>query len=776
MKKRIFLLGAGLALAALSLLAFPVFAKYRAGETRPLPLSVVIRKAEIPEGRDYVYDGLDHGIAFDDALLTAEGVTEESEAGTYVVTFSLKDPVTSCFTDGTREDKTVTLRIAKRPVLITSGDALKAWDGAPLTEGSYVVSPGRLPEGRFENVPEGAETLENAFADGEGVGSIRITGSQTDAGSSENLIGGAEIVRADGTDVTQNYDISYVYGRLTVEPVPIDLPEDAAYKWNGETREIGFGAIAEMLSVAEAAGVTVLDADGNDVTSTVTTGTYFDGTGTFRLFGTGAWNQKWSFRMSLKPDGNHYWSEPLHGEVTDLRTVTLEILPELGNARDIIIAASTRSMVDGFSASGLAGLLRAPIVAVTGGAPSISAEELSGIARLASPEGTRLWIMGGPGSVTPEVEAELNARIGDPELHITSVNRLTGLDRYDTAWHIFEAGHGSGKLTEAGWNESGTVIILPGTNVEPTLSIMTYAYAARIPVLLCKNGVLQRYRKDMDMDGTAEEIISAADMLRSAGFKNAILVGPSAGSSSTYISEACEEQLRLAVPDVRIMRIAGSTIGAVTNAICAFMESSSPADVGDSNVLTSGRYSYVAPEAVPRMTDSGRVVSIAEYADIFREIDVLGNAHLFVRTSAQFPYRYSLRLTNGEKDGEPVLMGWTADSSITEVLFGNANGSQLQSYTPDTPEGLRFIGFGAPWLSGHFSYAGGVLSMTLRDSYLSAITGSTRSAVLYALFVEEGKDASNRKNYLRYKGVSSGGSYSKILVDASDCRLAVPRE
>ena len=61
MKKRIFLGVAGLLAVLMSILAIPVFAKYRTGGTRPLPLSVTIRRAEIPEGADYVYDGSSHG-------------------------------------------------------------------------------------------------------------------------------------------------------------------------------------------------------------------------------------------------------------------------------------------------------------------------------------------------------------------------------------------------------------------------------------------------------------------------------------------------------------------------------------------------------------------------------------------------------------------------------------------------------------------------------------------------------------------------------------------
>ncbi|MBP5294237.1 MAG: cell wall-binding repeat-containing protein, partial [Lachnospiraceae bacterium] len=685
------------------------------------------------------------------------------------------DPVTECWEDGTRTDKTVRFRVVPRPIVLTSGSALKAWDGTALREDSYQLSPGKLPEGSFVNVPEGLETMPDALSEGDEIGSVSVTGFRIDAGMSENLIEDARILR--GTeDVTRNYDISYVYGELTVEPVPIDLPEDAVYKWNGSEREISFRAIHDALSEAAMAGITVLDANENDITASVPDVTYFDGSESFRLFGTGAWNQHWSYRMSLKPDRNHYWSEALHGQVNDERTVTLQILPELGNAKDLIIAASGRSMVDGFSASGLAGLLNAPIVSVARGPEELSEEEIQKIARLVSPEGARVWIMGGSAAVSAGIENELRSMIGGPRLNLISVQRITGKERYSTAWHIFESGHGNTKITEHTWNPSGTVIILPGDNVEPALSIMTYAYAAKIPVLLAKEGILPDYYKDLDGDGVSETLVSATSMLQTASFSQAILIGPEEGTGRTYISAECEEQLKSANPSVRIMRINGTTIGTMSNAIISWMESSSSGTVQNPDVYRSGRYSYVAPDAVPPMKDSGRVVLISDYESIFHEIDVLGNAHLYVRTSAQMPYRYTLTLTNGGTDDGPVLQGWFPDDSITEVYFGGGEPSPLGSYRPEAPEGYVLCGFGAPVTYTQYSYADGILRMTLKDSYLSAFNGTTRQALLYAIYVEEGKDPSDRRNYRRYKENTGGGTAGLALSDASDCRIIVALE
>ena len=762
-------------MSAASLFLGTVYAKYRAMNTVPLPVSVPVLRVPVPEGEDYVYDGSAHGIRYQEEGAAHEGTVLEQNAGTYTAVFTLQDPVTSCWEDGTRETKTVTFRIIPRPVVLQSESAQKAWDGAPLTEEAYELLPGTLPAGIYGNVPEGADHFEQALADGDTLSEVLVSGEQTDAGNSPNTIGNARITGPDGRDVTGNYDISYVPGILTVDPVPIDLPEDAVYKWNGEERSVSYAAIADALRLQEPAGFSVYDANGNFITDAVTEPDYLD-TDEHKLYGTGAWNQDWTFRMTLAPDRNHYWSVPLQGEVTDERTVSLQILPELGNAKDIIIAADDRSMVDGFSASGFAGLLGAPIISAPRGASSLTEAEISKIARLASPEGTRIWLMGGTGAVSSGVETELRSKIGDPELHITAVQRITGKERYSTAWHIFEAGHGETQLTENGWNESGNVIILPGANVEPTLSIMTYAYASRTPVLLAKNGILQEYQKDTDGDGVYETRISAAEMLSRASFRKAIIIGPSEGSGNTFVSGECEAQLRAAVPDVQIMRISGSTIGAVSNAIAAWLESTSPGDLKDPNVYHNGDYSYVAPDVLPVMKDSGRVMNISDYQALFREIDVLGNAHLFVRTSAQLPYKYTMTLSDGDEEPGAVLQGWMPDDAITEVFFGSANDPSLRNYAPAAPEGYRFAGLGAAWFSAQYVYEEGVLHITLRDSYLGCVPGNTRQSVLYAVYVEEGKSTANQKNYLRYKGTHVDGSYVKTLVSAQELRIIVPAE
>lgn len=89
-----------------------------------------------------------------------------------------------------------TLTITPRPMTIETSAANKSYDGSALTERSTPTITGRV--------------------DGQQV-TLRITGSQTKVGSSENTVSDVKITdKTSGADVTKNYDIRYQYGLLTV--------------------------------------------------------------------------------------------------------------------------------------------------------------------------------------------------------------------------------------------------------------------------------------------------------------------------------------------------------------------------------------------------------------------------------------------------------------------------------------------------------------------------------------------------------------------------------
>ena len=109
--------------------------------------------------------------------------------------------------------------ISPRPITITAGSAAKGYDGTPLTEDTWTA--------------DGAAAVDE-------VSSVTVTGSCTDAGSSDNVPSNAVIVDTKyGFDVTRNYTITYANGKLTVSPKSI---EDAvtevtglgSYEYTGE--------------------------------------------------------------------------------------------------------------------------------------------------------------------------------------------------------------------------------------------------------------------------------------------------------------------------------------------------------------------------------------------------------------------------------------------------------------------------------------------------------------------------------------------------------------
>ena len=98
--------------------------------------------------------------------------------------------------------ETGTLGVTPRPIALQSGSATKEYDGEPLTcDEITLVSGTCLGTDRIGCV---------------------VTGSRTDAGVEDNLFV-PTILDAGGNDVTGNYEITCLYGTLTVTPMPVTL-------------------------------------------------------------------------------------------------------------------------------------------------------------------------------------------------------------------------------------------------------------------------------------------------------------------------------------------------------------------------------------------------------------------------------------------------------------------------------------------------------------------------------------------------------------------------
>ena len=127
-------------------------------------------------------------------------------------------------------EATAEFSIIARPLTITTSSAEKVYDGTALTKDGYKIS-------------------ETGLAGGDKIveGSIKVTGSQTEAGSSDNTVSGP-IIKNGEIDVTANYNIIYNYGILTVTKATGNNVTVAITGWtygdnaNSPTSTADFGA------------------------------------------------------------------------------------------------------------------------------------------------------------------------------------------------------------------------------------------------------------------------------------------------------------------------------------------------------------------------------------------------------------------------------------------------------------------------------------------------------------------------------------------------------
>lgn len=118
-----------------------------------------------------------------------------------------------------KDDVTVTVvyhrNYPTEQITVTAGNASKEYDGKALTEDSYQYTEGILLEG---------DSL-----------TATVSGSQTDAGFSDNVITNVTIRDAKGNDVTEKYNLSTQKGTLEVTPAPLSVETGSAAKvYDGE--------------------------------------------------------------------------------------------------------------------------------------------------------------------------------------------------------------------------------------------------------------------------------------------------------------------------------------------------------------------------------------------------------------------------------------------------------------------------------------------------------------------------------------------------------------
>ena len=139
-----------------------------------------------------------------------------------------------------------TLKVTAQILTITADSATKVYDGKALTKESYTVE---------------------GLAEGDSIQSVTVTGSQTDAGVSDNVPSGAEIVNADGKDISDSYTVSYKNGSLKVTKKPIKLTAASGVEvYDGREKTLsGFTASADGRTLS---GITFADTVSASVTGT----------------------------------------------------------------------------------------------------------------------------------------------------------------------------------------------------------------------------------------------------------------------------------------------------------------------------------------------------------------------------------------------------------------------------------------------------------------------------------------------------------------------------
>lgn len=94
------------------------------------------------------------------------------------------------------------LTVSRRDLTISTGSASKDYDGTALSSSEYACQ---------------------GLAQGDELTAVRLSGSVTGAGRTENTVEGFSLVNGSGHDVSGNYNISYSLGTLEVKPVTASI-------------------------------------------------------------------------------------------------------------------------------------------------------------------------------------------------------------------------------------------------------------------------------------------------------------------------------------------------------------------------------------------------------------------------------------------------------------------------------------------------------------------------------------------------------------------------
>ena len=222
------------------------------------PKSINTQEITVTKPADSKYDGNEHKnkptvkdgekVLVEDTDYTLSYSEDVINAGTVTVTIKGKGNYS--------QKTTVDYQITPRTVNLTSGSDSKTYDGTPLVKHDVTVS-------------------EDGFADGEGA-TYSNTGTQTDAGSSENTF---TYALKEGM-LASNYEITTVNGTLTVEAVKTEVKVEIA----GHTDTVTYDGQVHSVSGYDVTNIsnklysdTAISFTGTAVVSRIVAGTSYMG-------------------------------------------------------------------------------------------------------------------------------------------------------------------------------------------------------------------------------------------------------------------------------------------------------------------------------------------------------------------------------------------------------------------------------------------------------------------------------------------------------------------
>ena len=235
-----------------------VVVKTRAGKLVITPKSINTQEITVTKPADSKYDGNEHRnkptvkdgekVLVEDTDYTLSYSEDVINVGKVTVTITGKGNYS--------QETTVDYQITPRTVKLTSGSDSKTYDGTPLVKHDVTVS-------------------EDGFADGEGA-TYSYTGTQTDAGSSENTF---TYALNEGT-LASNYEITTVNGTLTVEAVKTEVKVEIA----GHTDTVTYDGQVHSVSGYDVTNIsnklysdTAISFTGTAVVSRIVAGTSYMG-------------------------------------------------------------------------------------------------------------------------------------------------------------------------------------------------------------------------------------------------------------------------------------------------------------------------------------------------------------------------------------------------------------------------------------------------------------------------------------------------------------------